>query len=102
MKLKTDKISRFKSENFCTEEMPMTDKPIDFESTLKQLQNTVTELETGNLPLEEALDKFQKAVSLSKHCQEVLEKAELKISEITQEGKLIEDVKLPSTQDNAE
>ncbi len=80
----------------------MTDKPIDFESTLKQLQHTVTELETGNLPLEEALDKFQKAVSLSKHCQEVLEKAELKISEITQEGKLIEDVKLPSTQDNAE
>ena len=80
----------------------MTDKPIDFESTLKQLQHTVNELETGNLPLEEALDKFQNAVSLSKHCQEVLEKAELKISEITQEGKLIEDVKLPSTQDNAE
>ena len=80
----------------------MTDKPIDFESTLKQLQHTVNELETGNLPLEEALDKFQNAVSLSKHCQEVLEKAELKISQITQEGKLIEDVKLPSAQDNAE
>lgn len=79
----------------------MTDKPIDFESTLKQLQYTVNELETGNLPLEEALDKFQNAVSLSKHCQEVLEKAELKISQITQEGKLIEDVKLPTTEDNA-
>lgn len=73
----------------------MTDKPINFEASLTQLQHTVNELEAGNLPLEEALDKFQKAVSLSQHCQEVLKKAELKISEITQAGKLNESPNLP-------
>ena len=44
----------------------------DFETTLVQLENIVTHLENGDLPLEEALKEFEQGVQLAKLGQERL------------------------------
>lgn len=64
----------------------MSTKTPNFEATLAELQETVDALEKGNLPLEDALNQFQRAIKLSKSCQKVLQEAELKISQIAQDG----------------
>ena len=68
----------------------MSDQPVHFEQSLEQLQKTIEALEKGNLPLDEAMQQFQHAVTLSKACQKALQDAELKISQMTQDGKLLE------------
>ncbi|VEI46057.1 exodeoxyribonuclease VII small subunit [Actinobacillus equuli] len=58
----------------------MAKKPTqDFESTLKELEAIVSHLETGDLPLEEALNEFETAVKLVQQGQERLQKAEQRI-----------------------
>ncbi|MGX7350780.1 exodeoxyribonuclease VII small subunit [Enterococcus canis] len=47
-----------------------------FEASLNELEQIVTRLEKGDVPLEEALAAFQKGMELSKQCQDTLEKAE--------------------------
>ena len=50
-----------------------------FEQSLQKLEQLVKNLETGNLPLEQALDSFQQGVGLVKECQELLSKSEQKV-----------------------
>ncbi|CUU52121.1 putative Exodeoxyribonuclease 7 small subunit [Actinobacillus pleuropneumoniae] len=58
----------------------MAKKPTqDFESTFKELEAIVSHLETGELPLEEALNEFETAVKLVQQGQERLQKAEQRI-----------------------
>ncbi|WP_150538630.1 exodeoxyribonuclease VII small subunit [Actinobacillus vicugnae] len=58
----------------------MAKKPTqDFESTLKELEAIISHLETGDLPLEEALNEFETAVKLVQQGQERLQKAEQRI-----------------------
>lgn len=56
----------------------------DFESTLKELEEIVSRLETGDLPLEEALNEFETAVKLVQQGQERLQKAEQRIQILLQ------------------
>lgn len=56
----------------------------DFESTLKELEEIVSRLETGDLPLEEALNEFEMAVKLVQQGQERLQKAEQRIQILLQ------------------
>lgn len=55
-----------------TEEAP---KPT-FEENLSTLENIVTQLEKGDVPLEQASAQFQKGVALSKTLQTTLQDAE--------------------------
>lgn len=58
----------------------MAKKPTqDFETTLKELEEIVTHLEAGDLPLEEALNEFETAIKLVQQGQERLQKAEQRI-----------------------
>lgn len=57
----------------------MTVKPLTFEKALEKLEGIVQELESGDLPLEKALKKFEEGVRLSKHCSSQLEETEKKI-----------------------
>lgn len=58
----------------------MTKKPTpDFETTLKELEAIVTHLESGDLPLEEALNEFETAIKLVQQGQERLQNAEQRI-----------------------
>ncbi|OOS00546.1 exodeoxyribonuclease VII small subunit [Haemophilus paracuniculus] len=58
----------------------MAKKPTpDFETTLKELEAIVTHLESGDLPLEEALNEFETAIKLVQQGQERLQNAEQRI-----------------------
>lgn len=46
-----------------------------FEEILKELENTIEELESGNLSLEESIKKYQKGIELSNECKKMLEEA---------------------------
>lgn len=51
-----------------------------FEESIKELEKIVAALERGDVGLEESLDLFEKGIKLSKACNEMLDKAEKKVS----------------------
>lgn len=53
---------------------------LSFEESIKELEKIVNELEAPNLTLDESVKKFEKGMELSKHCNELLEKAEKSIT----------------------
>lgn len=50
-----------------------------FESDMKNLEDLIAELESGDLNLSSALEAFEKGVSLYKNCHLALESAEQKV-----------------------
>ena len=52
---------------------------IKFEKALERLEKIVAELEEGNIPLDEALKKYEEGIKLSRACNEKLNQAEKKI-----------------------
>jgi exodeoxyribonuclease VII small subunit len=50
-----------------------------FETSLKELEEIVQQLESQDLPLEKAIALFEKGTSLSKVCSKTLDDAEKKI-----------------------
>lgn len=52
---------------------------LKFETALSRLEETVSVLEKGDLPLEEALKVFEEGIRLSKTCMKTLSEAEKKI-----------------------
>ncbi len=53
--------------------------PLSFEAGLTELESVVRELESGELPLERALELFEKGVRLSETCRKQLEQAETRV-----------------------
>jgi len=51
-----------------------------FEQSLKQLEQIVEELESGELPLEKAVKKFEDGIKLSRSCSSKLDEIEQKIT----------------------
>ena len=58
-----------------------SDQP-DFEQVFLQLEETVQALEKGGLSLSQATSLFEQGMRLAKLCNERLDKAELKITEL--------------------
>ncbi len=56
---------------------------IKFEKALERLEKIVEDLEAGNIPLEDALKKYEEGVKLSGLCQNRLAQAEKKIEVLT-------------------
>lgn len=54
----------------------MAKKEMKFEEAMGALEQIVRQLESGNVPLDEALDKFKEGMELSRFCNETLIKAE--------------------------
>ena len=54
-------------------------KTINLEKTLADLENLVEELESGDLPLEKAMQKFEEGIKLTRSCQAALKEAEQKV-----------------------
>ena len=57
----------------------MEDK-INFEETMKELEEVVQKLENGDLNLDESIKEFEKGMELSKNASKYLEDAEKKIT----------------------
>lgn len=51
----------------------------DFETSLKELEKIVRELESGEVNLDESLKRFEQGIELYKNCRQTLEAAEKKI-----------------------
>ena len=58
-----------------------------FEQSMKKLEQIVQELESGDLPLEEAMQKFEEGIKLSRLCSEKLDETEKKITLLLQDQK---------------
>jgi exodeoxyribonuclease VII small subunit len=56
-----------------------------FEEALKKLEETVTQLETGDVSLEQALDLFEEGIRVSKACAEILNAAQERIRRLTED-----------------
>ncbi len=54
-------------------------KTINLEKALSDLEELVEELESGELPLEKAMKKFEDGVKLTRSCQAALKDAEQKV-----------------------
>lgn len=52
---------------------------IRFEEALKKLEKIVSDLENGNLSLEESLKKYEEGVKLARECAKRLEAAQKKV-----------------------
>ena len=59
---------------------------------MKQLEKIVEELESGDLPLEKALKKFEEGVKLSKTCNKKLDEIEQKVTMLVKDtaGNMVE------------
>jgi len=66
--------------------MKKKDIPDTFDARLARLQEIVTLLEAGTLPLEEGLALYKEGMGLAKACREQLERARHEISLCTETG----------------
>lgn len=64
-----------------------------FEESLNELEQIASNLESGNLGLDEAIKEFEKGIKLSKECSQKLDEAEKKINILVQgeDGELKEE-----------
>jgi exodeoxyribonuclease VII small subunit len=51
-----------------------------FEKAISDLEKIVKALESGDLPLEKALEKFEAGIQLSRYCTETLDEAERRVT----------------------
>ena len=63
-----------------------SDEPASFEAALERLEQVVSELETGEIPLEKSLDAFEEAQRLITYCEKKLKSAEQILKQLNQDG----------------
>ena len=64
----------------------MTDTPISemtFEQAMSELERIVTQLERGDVSLEDSISLYEKGAELKKRCETKLKEAEQKVAAIT-------------------
>ncbi|MDJ0812149.1 MAG: exodeoxyribonuclease VII small subunit [Woeseiaceae bacterium] len=68
-------------------------KSINLEKALTDLEEIVEELESGDLPLEKAMKKFEEGIKLTRNCQVAMKEAEQKVEILLQSagGEELED-----------
>lgn len=64
----------------------MSEKEQTFDQALQELEEIVSKLEQGDVPLEEALDQFQEGIKLSRYCKKTLQEAETTMTKIVEEN----------------
>ena len=76
-----------------------------FEEALTELEAIVDAIETGDVPLEQSIEKYADGIKLIKQCRTILDQAEKKIQllskgadgELTEDGALEDDTDAPTT-----
>ncbi len=61
-------------------------KSLNLEKSLADLEVLVEELESGDLPLEKAMKKFEEGIKLTRGCQAALKEAEQKVEILIQKS----------------
>ena len=57
-----------------------------FESSITELESLVETLESGEVPLEDALARFERGITLARQCQTMLKSAELRVDQLVGDG----------------
>ena len=60
-------------------------KPLRYEESVNRLEEIAGELENGDLPLDEAVKRFEESVTLASFCKNYLENLKGKVTELTGE-----------------
>ena len=68
---------------------------INFEENIKKLESIVNELESGNVPLDDALNKFNEAYKLSRECDTKLKEVSESVNKILNKDGNLEEFKIP-------
>ncbi len=58
----------------------------NFESTLKRLEEIVSELEKGEVPIDDTIKMFQEGIGCAKYCKDKLKSAENEIQKIVKDN----------------
>lgn len=66
-------------------------KELNFEEAMQELEIIANDLEKGDLSLEESVTKFEEGMKLSKQCNDMIAKAEKKITILLQKDGKIEE-----------
>lgn len=61
---------------------------LSFEKAYDELEEVIAKLESGEMSLEEAVALYERGRQLSAHCQTLLDKAELRIQKLNDNGSL--------------
>jgi exodeoxyribonuclease VII small subunit len=56
---------------------------LDFEEAFERLEIAIAALQDGKIPLNEALQHYQEGVKLAQYCNELLQKAELTVQQLS-------------------
>lgn len=67
-----------------------TIESLSYEQAFKEMQEIVDELEGEVGNLDRAIKLFERGQALAKHCASLLENAELKVRELSDDGELID------------
>ena len=61
-------------------------KKITFESGMEELEGLVSQLESGELPLEDSFKAYERAIALKKSLSELLDEGDRRIRVLTESG----------------
>jgi exodeoxyribonuclease VII small subunit len=61
---------------------------LSFETAYAELETIIGRLESGELSLEESVELFERGRKLSDHCQTLLDKAELRVNQLSSDGRI--------------
>ncbi len=70
-----------------------------FEDALKELEGIVNELESGNVELDQAIEKYTDAMKLAKYCSDKLDNATKSVNKILNENKQLVDFEVEGEKD---
>ena len=61
---------------------------LSFEAAFEELEGIIVKLESGDLPLEDSVTLYERGRQLSEHCQALLDKAELRVNKLSEDGEV--------------
>ena len=69
-------------------------KEVKFEDKIKELEEIINELESGEIDSESSIEKYTKAMTLVKECDEQLKTIEEKVNQIVNENNELENFEI--------
>jgi exodeoxyribonuclease VII small subunit len=65
-----------------------SEQPADFASAVTEIESILSQMETGNLPLEASISAYQRGASLLQYCQQSLAEAEQQVRVLSENNQL--------------
>lgn len=65
---------------------PRPVEQLTYEAALAELENVVSRLERGDVPLEESIGLYERGAALRTRCEQLLSAAELKVAQIARDS----------------